>query len=453
MKRVRSTKGLDLYRPYPKQAKFHDAGAVYRERCFLAGNQLGKTLAGGCETAMHLTGVYPDWWQGKRWDRPVVGWAAGITGESTRDNPQRILMGRPEEWGTGTIPADAITDTKRALGGVTGLLDNIRIRHASGGDSVLYFKFYEKGRKKWQGETIDFVWFDEEPPAEIYSEGLTRTQATGGITYLTATPLLGMTEVVGYFYPDPTTGQRHLTQMTIDDAGHYTAEQRQQIVDGYREHEREARAQGIPMLGSGRIYPIAEAAIKVAAFDVPEHWARIGAMDFGWDPFSAVELVHDRDSDTIYVTKTYRSREETPVLHAAALKAWGDWIPWAWPQDARRQTLEGAGKPLANQYMIQGLNMLPAHAAFEDGSVSVEAGLIDLLDRMQTGRFKVFDHLEDWFVEFRAYHRKEGLVVKANDHLLDATRYGAMMLRFADTKPRPRKTEPRAYGTASSWMG
>jgi phage terminase large subunit-like protein len=40
------------------------------------------------------------------------------------------------------------------------------------------------------------VWFDEEPPPDIYSEGLTRTNATGGITMITFTPLLGMSEVV-----------------------------------------------------------------------------------------------------------------------------------------------------------------------------------------------------------------------------------------------------------------
>src|SRR5215475_6274841 len=109
-------------------------------------------------------------------------------------------------------------------------------------------------------------------------------------------------------------------------------------------------------------------------------------------PFAAVELLWDRDTDTVYVTKTYCLREATAVIHAAALKPWGK-LPWAWPRDGRRETLEGAGKPLADQYRAQGLDMLHEHSQFEDGSVSVEAGIQDMLIRMESGRFKVFKHL------------------------------------------------------------
>ena len=78
--------------------------------------------------------------------------------------------------------------------------------------------------------------------------------------------------------------------------------------------------------------------------------------------------------------------------------------------------------------------MLYEHAQFEDKSVSVEAGLMDMLARMQTGRFKVFKHLNDWWEEFRLYHRKDGKVVKEGDDLMSATRYAIMMLRRASTK-------------------
>jgi hypothetical protein len=103
-------------------------------------------------------------------------------------------------------------------------------------------------------------------------------------------------------------------------------------------------------------------------------------------------------------------------------------------RDGRRETLEGAGIPLAEQYRAQGLNMLLDHAQFDDGSASVEAGLMDMLTRMQTGRFKVFEELHDWWEEFRLFHRKDGKVVKEGDDLMAATRYAIMMLRFASTK-------------------
>ncbi|MCV3209270.1 terminase family protein [Mesorhizobium sp. YC-39] len=204
--RRRRTNQLAAYQPYPRQAAFHAAGATHRERLFMAGNQLGKTRAGGAEWAMHLTGRYPKWWQGKVFDTPVRLWAAGVTGEGTRDNPQRILVGPPQqpaEWGTGMIPADAIVHTIMGRN-APGALDSVVVRHGGGGDvqageSVLSFKSFEKGREKWQGETLHGVWFDEEPPLDIYSEGLTRTNATGGITMVTFTPLLGMSDVVLLF--------------------------------------------------------------------------------------------------------------------------------------------------------------------------------------------------------------------------------------------------------------
>ncbi|CAH2395938.1 hypothetical protein MES5069_1270024 [Mesorhizobium escarrei] len=69
--RRRRANQLAAYRPYPRQAEFHAAGAINRERLFMAGNQLGKTRAGGAEWAMHLTGRYPAWWQGKVFDTAV----------------------------------------------------------------------------------------------------------------------------------------------------------------------------------------------------------------------------------------------------------------------------------------------------------------------------------------------------------------------------------------------
>jgi phage terminase large subunit-like protein len=172
----------------------------------MAGNQLGKTIAGGAEWAMHLTGRYPDWWKGKTFDGPVRFWAAGVTGESTRDNPQRILVGPPQQeeaWGTGWIPGEAMVDTIKARG-VPNALDSLVVKWGGGGDvqageSVLSFKSYEKGRTKWQGETLEGVWYDEEPPLDIYSEGLTRTNTTGGIVIVTFTPLQGMSDVVMQF--------------------------------------------------------------------------------------------------------------------------------------------------------------------------------------------------------------------------------------------------------------
>jgi phage terminase large subunit-like protein len=441
---------LALYWPYEKQKAFHAAGVKYRERLLRAGNQNGKTFCGGCEGAYHLTGDYPSWWQGRRFEKPIVMWAAGVTGETTRDNPQRVLIGNVGEQGRGTIPADAIIDTAPARG-VSDLLDYAKIRHRAGGLSTLRFKYYEQGRQKWQGPPVDVVWFDEEPPHDIYDEGLARTIATGGMAFLTFTPLLGMSEVVRRFLTEHS-DDRHDTNMTIEDALHIPAEERARIIASFPAHEREARAKGVPVLGSGRIFPIAEEEISVAPFQMPVYWPKIGGMDFGWDhPFGAVELTYDPDGDVVYVTKAYRARQETPILHVAALKAWGNWIPWSWPHDGLQHD-KGSGEQLAKQYEGHGLNMLQNRATFTDGSNGVEAGVFEMLDRMQTGRLKVFSNLAEWFEEFRLYHRKDGKIVKEADDLLSATRYGVMMLRHALLPPALR-SENRKKAMARNPLG
>ena len=195
---------LDRYRPYAKQRQFHAAGAAYRERLFMAGNQLGKTLAGSFEWAMHLTGIYPDWWAGRRFEGPVRLWAAGETRVSTRDTVQKLLVGEPEQqevWGTGAIPGALLQALCRASS-VPNALDSVTVHHCSGGTSTLLFKAYEQGRAKWQGDTLHGVWFDEEPPLDIYIEGLARTNATGGIVMLTFTPLKGLSDVVRMYLSD-----------------------------------------------------------------------------------------------------------------------------------------------------------------------------------------------------------------------------------------------------------
>lgn len=245
---------------------------------------------------------------------------------------------------------------------------------------------------------------------------------------------------------------RAVVTMTIDDADHYTPAEREAIIASYLPHEREARAKGIPVLGSGRIFAVPEEDIKCEPFDIPRHFVQIGGIDFGWDhPTAAVCLAWDRDTDCVYVTKAHRLKEATPVIHAASLRPWGDWLPWSWPHDGLQHD-KGSGKQLSDQYKVQGLNMLPERATFEDGSNGVEAGLMLMLDMMQTGRFKVFSHLNDWFSEYRLYHRKDGKVVKEFDDLLSATRYALMMRRFAVIAGGPQAQVDVSF-SEGGWLG
>ncbi len=455
-KRRLSQRRLSSYKPYAKQLEFHAAGALYRERLLMAGNQLGKTLCAAAETAMHATGRYPDWWQGHVKAAPFHAWVAGVTGESTRDNPQRLLYGPLGSPGTGMIPKDAIKDVSPRRG-LADALDTMVVRFGGGGDvqagdTLIGYKSYDQGREKWQGPTLGLVWFDEEPPEDIYSEGMTRTNVGLCPVYITFTPLQGMTDVVKRFVLDKIPGT-HVTSMTIHDVEHYTEAQRAAIISSYPAHERKARTQGIPQLGSGRVFPIDEDEIKVEPFAIPPHWPQIGGLDFGWDhPSAAVKLAWDRDTDCVYTIAAHRQREQTPILFAATVKPWGEWLPWAWPHDGLQHD-KGSGEQLAAQYRGAGLKMLPQRATFEDGSFGVEAGIAQMLDRMQTGRFKVFAHLNDWFEEFRLFHRKDGLIVKVGDDLMSATRYGLMMRRHAIVQNTTAKSQTLRTPGPQGWMG
>ena len=435
------------YRPYPKQALFHVAGFRYPSRMLIAGNQQGKTFSAGMEMAMHLTGEYPVWWRGRRFTDPIVGWAAGESGEETRDTVQTILLGPPDREGTGTIPERCLTKMCGRARGVSGLYDYIRIKHVSGGTSLLRFKHYAQKREAWQGSTVHVVWFDEEPPEDKYTEGLARTIATDGISMLTATPMKGMSVVVMMYYSEKGRGvDRHLTTMILDDALHVKPEARQAHIEKFPEHEREARIYAKPMMGEGLIFPVMEAEIVCAPFEIPEWWPRIAGIDIGMDhPTAGVMLALDRDGDVVYVCREYRVRRKTPDQHTLTLKHWGKHLKWAWPSDAH-QSEKATGARMADLYRAEGLKFMRQHSQYQAtqreknaqrSTVSVERGLVDMLQRMTTARFKVFDTCAMWLEERRLYHRKGGKVVKEQDDLMDATRIAIMSLRFAEVPAPP----------------
>lgn len=449
-------RAIDYFTPYPKQQEFYDAGLTARERLLMAGNQLGKTEAGAVEVAYHLTGEYPDDWLGHRFTHPIRAWAGGESSILVRDVQQKKLCGPPgvdADFGSGYIPRDRFVDKPSLARGVTDAYDTIQVEHRTNGvvdgTSTLTFKSYEQGRQKWQGEPVDLIWMDEEPDEEIYNEAITRTNATGGIILVTFTPLKGMSTVVMRFLQEASDDRVTIT-MTIDDVGHISPEQKAKIIASYPAHERDARTRGIPMLGSGRIFPIAQDAITEPTLEyVPTHWTKLWSIDFGIDhPFAAVLQAWDKDADIIHILHAFKVRNQTPIQHAAAMKPIGGGVPVAWPHDGNTRDA-GDLKPLADQYKAAGLKMLPTHATFPDGSISTEAGIMEMQERFETGRIKVAAHLTEFLQEFGLYHRKNGLIVKLNDDIMSATRIGVMARRFGRTVP----LGPGVYGGPSRSTG
>ncbi len=421
------------FKPYARQREFLAAGAKFSERLLIAGNQNGKTHVGAYEAACHMTGQYPEDWNGRRFDKPTRGWIAGETSLVVRDVQQKKLCGEPgvdAAFGTGMIPKDLFTDKPSLARGITDAYDTIQVRHVSGGISVARFKSYEQGRQKFQGETLDWLWFDEEPPLDIYSEGLTRTAATYGIVFMTFTPLQGPTEVVNRFLDEPSP-YRCTISMTIEDAEHISREEKDRLIASWPAHEREARARGVPMLGSGRIFTAPEDSVTEEPIRVvPDHWFKLGAVDFGIDhPFGFVLILWDKDADVIHVHHAYRVRDALPIQHADAIKKVAADIPIAWPVDGNVRRDDG--KPMADHYKRHGLKMLPGHATWPDGSVSTEAGVMEIDEREKSGRIKYASQLSDLLEERRLYHRKDGKIMKVRDDLLSALRTAVMAKRTA----------------------
>jgi phage terminase large subunit-like protein len=439
---------------YFKHMEFFAAGATYRQRALIAGNRTGKTLAGAYETMLHLTGLYPDWWTGRRFDprkmgRGVRAWAAGDTSTTARDIIQHALMGPMGEWGTGMIPGDRIYDTRNRAG-VPGALDTVWINHKSGKRSQIQFKSYDQGRKGFQGTEIDLFWPDEECPQDIYGEGLTRTMTTDGIVMLTFTPLSGMTPVVLDFLPGgrppEEQGDRHVTMLGWDDAPHLDDGAKTELLAAYPAHEREARSKGIPMLGSGKIYMTPEDDFLVQPFAIPDHWLQVYGLDVGWNRTACIWAAWDRERDIVYLTSEHYAGEQVPALHVAAIKGRGTWIRGV-IDPASRGRSQKDGTQLLEQYREMGLDL-------ETADNGVESGIHVVNTRLQSGRLKVFATCQNFLVEYRLYRRDEkGHVVKQNDHLMDAARYLLMSgLDRARTKPTQREYA-NSGGGVGGWMG
>lgn len=193
---------------YPKHMEFMECGTEFSERCFMAANRVGKTVGGAFETTCHITGRYPEWWVGRRFDGPVKFWAAGDTAKTVRDIIQVELLGNHNEHGTGMIPGDDLIKTTPKAG-VPDAVDTIYVKHYDeygdqDGISQLGLKSYDQGRIAFQGTEQDGIWLDEECPMDVYTECLIRTMTTDGLIYLTFTPLKGLTDVVMSFMPKGT---------------------------------------------------------------------------------------------------------------------------------------------------------------------------------------------------------------------------------------------------------
>jgi len=442
---------------YPKHLAFFAAGLKYKERLFMAANRVGKSESGAFEVTCHLTGIYPDWWEGRRFSDPVEVWACGTTTETTRDIVQSKLFGPINAIGTGMIPGDAIPTKPRSRAGVADSLESAWIKHASGGFSQLALKTYAQGRPSFEGTAKHVIWCDEEPPLDCYTEMLYRTVTTRGIILTTFTPLLGRSDVVKSFL-DPENPDAELYKWYIqagwDDVPHIPESEQQAIIATTPPYQLDARTKGTPSLGAGSIYPLPESEISCDPFPIPDSWPRAFALDCGWNRTAAIWGARDPGSGVIYLYSEHYQGQGEPASHAQAIRGRGAWIPGV-IDPACLGSSQIDGRTLMDMYRNLGLVLEPAVNA-------VEAGITEVWQLLIAGRLKVMSNCQNWFKEYRQYHRDDkgnGKIVKKDDHLQDATRYLIVSGReHMRVQPAPQKEKPvSAWASASSfstgWMG
>ena len=414
---------------YPSHLEFFEAGASRRARGLIA------PTAGSYETSLHLTGQYPGWWIGKRFNHPVKAWAAGLSTSKVRDSVQRELMGQmtrelgePTDQvigvGTGMIPADSIIGY-RMRQGTPDAIDTVHVRHVSGGVSTLTFKSYESGVDSFSAEKLHVIWLDEECPKAIWIECLIRTITTGGVVFLTATPLLGMTELMVeamdlYRVQEPLRSQStdtYIVMASWDDAPHLTDQAKADLMSKIPAYQRDARMRGAN--GSRGGLPDRRIGGARVAADNPQalaalFWAR-RRMEVHRRDLARQRSRHGRD---LCLPRYYRAGEEgmTPSVHAAAIMRPGKWIPGVIDPAARGRS-QIDGRQLLQMYTDLGLNIATANNA-------VEAGVYEVHEALVQGQLKIFSTLTNFREEFRLYRRDDsGKIIKERDHLQDALKY------------------------------
>lgn len=409
---------------YAQHMEFFRLGVKVPTRCFMAANRVGKTEgAGGYEMVCHLTGRYPDWWEGRRFDHPVDAWCAGDTKETVRDILQFKLLGKEGEHGTGLIPGEDLTQVVKRPNG-NGAVDYVLVKHVSGAVSRLGFKSYDQGREAFQGTEKHVVWLDEEANEGVRSECIIRLMTTNGLLMETFTPLRGLTPIVLTYLGDDggvpkdrvaVSEDRAIVFAGWDDVPHLSTDQKRRMLSEAEPHLRAARSKGIPSLGSGAIYPVEEDEILVDDFEIPDHWPRAYGLDVGWNRTAAIFGAIDRESDVVYLYSEHYQGQQEPSTHVAAIKARGELRGVIDP--ASRGRSQKDGEQLLITYRELGLTLIEADN-------SRESGLYKVHQRLATGRLKVFRSLRNWLREYRIYRRDEkGHIVKEHDHLMDGTRY------------------------------
>ncbi|MEM0568020.1 terminase large subunit domain-containing protein [Salmonella enterica] len=461
---------LAFFKPYPYQLEWIAASKNYRQRYLSAANRIGKTHSACMELASQITGLFPNWWNGRKmeFDSPATFWAIGVSQESVNNVLMKELLGVSDcrnlsGLGTGAIPRECINSFSLVKDGARCL--QVRIKHVNGFENTLHFYASTQDESVFYGSSVHYILMDEQfkNETELYAQCLTRTATTKGMISVTATPELGASPLWLKFSEDDS-GKLYFQVATWADAEHLTEEAKAELLAGYPEYQRDMRSKGVPVLGEGAVYPYNEEEIdgKVSLDHILNNafaYKLLWSCDFGYssnasaDPSVLTLLAYHIETDTIYVVEEWNSKQDSfknrlahqPEHMASIIKASRfPYAPLICPHDAKKQ-MDGIGTATTrlSEFKKLGINVLPQvfEIPFQLTTGSFDAPkhprslhwTITYINKLfSDGKLKLdTKKLKNLMKEFRTYQWKEnGNPVDKNNHHLDSVRYGAVSIKY-----------------------
>lgn len=440
---------LKYFRPFEHQLKFFSTG-VSERRGILAANRIGKTVSTCFETAYHLTGQYPDWWVGHRFDGPITAMVAGEGWSQVALVLQNELLGSQdvkltENLGTGAIPRDCIIiDTMRNDG---ANCIGCEIKHVSGGKSYLLFANYTQEVRQLQGFKLNLAVFDEQPPDDFFSEIVTRTATTQGKVLCSFTPLKGLNGLVSKFW-NKEEGYNYI-RVSWDDVPEFDPwgqafllkETRRQLERDYLPHEREARIAGKPVMGKGAVFQIKNwPTYKTGDIDFTKLKTihRVISLDLGlvndktvisliyWEPYERVAYLHRQ----IVVQGVEEAVPTQYINHLLRPEVYG--TPIVLPADANtrgRYTMSSNSiRELFEQYELNVYENAIMNPPDSQGRITNHKsyGINQMRQMLEVGTLMINENCTQFLSEAQNYSVDEKGRFSDPDDCIDSCRYGIL---------------------------
>lgn len=434
-------------------------GKHEKVRGIICGNRLGKTYSASYELCVHLTGLYPDDWEGHKFNKAINALAMGESWTQLMGSGalHDLIMGTLLDLGSGWIPRDCIIKTMSS--GQNGAFSTVRVKHISGSVSTLRFGTYQSGDKVLMGSSLDFVLIDECPSDKtILPQCIKRTWTTKGLVLCSFTPEKGLNETVKAFWDKEGIYHSGLIHATLYDSGLYTSEEKRTMVESIPPWQQEFSIYGRPSAGAGAVFAgIVKSCITSPIPEIQPHWKRLCAIDFGFrDP--NVVLFGTKDPETgIYYVYDELMHTDTDIKDIAPLvqRKQKGYIPLIWPLDGKAE--RGLGKTLIEQYKDYHVITTDDYTANwnmdpEGKNRSIAPGIMFIRQLMKDNLLYISPTCVTVLREFDTYSYDEnGKFVDKDNHAIDCLRYLLTAIdKFGKTKLENASTG-QAYIPSEGW--